>query len=396
MLSDSNLTVRFTLLGREETRFTSWSIDSAYLVSTDGFSFDFLPSRPEDGRFLELQPVHLSVGGVPQLVGRVDRTRVGHNGSIVSVEGRDYIADMVECNIDPNVKVGANTELDDALLEAMGPVAVLSITDFENILFSEARAGKHIKRKKRKRRRRKLQDYKSKPGEGIYEFCNRLVARHGATIQPTLDRNQVVLDAPDYTQTPLYTLTRTDDPTRSNANTIVTGEADRDYSSFPTYAIFTGVVGAPGAPTAGMTKVFKMVELAKAFNSEMGEILSRAIEPERPELITDVTGLLYRLLYHRDQEARTPEDLELGAKRAIAERLKNTLCYRCTVKGHADPRTGAIYTINTMANVNDAITGVNEPLWISKRTLRYRDGEGAFTDMELWRPESFQIADDER
>jgi hypothetical protein len=219
------------------------------------------------------------------------------------------------------------------------------------------------------------------------------VSRQGATIQPTLDRTQVVIDAPDYTQTPLYDLVRTDDDA-SGGNNIVSGEAERDYSRFPTYVLFTGMGGATGEASQPLRKLYKMVELAEAFSSEMGEILRAAILPDRP---TDPgpPGILYRLLYHRDQEARTLEDLESAAKRAIAERLKDTLAYTCTVKGHGNPITGATYAINTMARVSDSIANVHETLWIAKRKLMFDETNGAMTELELWRPESFQISDEE-
>jgi hypothetical protein len=316
-LPESGLSVRFNLLSRTESRFLSWWIDSSYLTSTDGFSFDFLPRTPEEGRLLELQPCELFVGGVSQLVGRIDQTRKGHNGRVVSCSGRDYFADMVECNVDPTVKIAPNTSLDDALRDAMRTVAIDDITDFENVLFSEVQTGKAITRKKRRRRKRPLQEIKPKPGEGIYEFCNRLVARQSATLQPTLDRTQVVIDAPDYTQEPLYDLVRSDDPNASAANNIVTGEAERDYSRLPTYVLFTGMAGAPGETSRPLRVLYTMSKLAESFNSEMGEIFRRAITPDR-YADPGAPGILYRLLYHRDQEARSLEDLEAAAKRAIA------------------------------------------------------------------------------
>jgi prophage tail gpP-like protein len=395
---ESLLEVRFNLLGRTETRFKSWSIDSAYLTSTDGFSFDLYPARREDGQFLELQPCELTVDGASQVLGRIDKTRIGHDGSVVTCEGRDYLSDLVECNCDPNLSFDAKTELADLIHGAASPCGIFEITDFENILMAEIRSGRKIRRKPRKRRKRKLeQSYKPKPGEGIFEFINRPTARNGATIQPGPDRNTLVIDAPDYTQDASYELIRSDDPNAANANNIVSGEAERDYSSFPTYALFVGTFGQQGQQTGGDKKLFKMKELSEAFNSEMGRILQRAIAPDRNEVFKSDAGfkaLLYRLLFFRDQDARSPEDLESAAKRAIADRLKDTLRYTCTVRGHKDPRTGAVYSVNTIANVNDAICNVHEPLWVAKRTLRYDENQGALCDLELWRPESFQIAEE--
>jgi prophage tail gpP-like protein len=395
---ESGLVARFNLLGREETRFKSWSIESAYLQSTDSFYFDLLTDEPRDATRLLLQPVELTVGGASQLLGRIDKTTVGQNGRSIRCEGRDYIADLVECNVDPSIKVAANTQLDDALLEAMSVCGIDSITDFENILYSEVRTGIKIKRTKRRRKKKPLEEYKPKPGEGIYEYCNRLVSRQHATIQPSDNRNEVVIDSPDYTQAPIFNLLRTDDTLAAGSNNIVTAEAERDYSSFPTYTLFTGTgaSGEPGKQTKGLQALFKMLELAEAFSSEMGEIIRQATKPDRATAVDPgFPALLYRLLYHRDKEARSQEELEAGAKRAIAERLKDTLAYRCSVKGHGNSRSGAIFSTNTMANVNDAICVVHEPLWIARRELTYDESSGAMTALELWRPESFQIGDDD-
>jgi prophage tail gpP-like protein len=101
-------------------------------------------------------------------------------------------------------------------------------------------------------------------------------------------------------------------------------------------------------------------------------------------------GALYRLLVYRDENARTAEQIEAAARRCVAERLKDTLYYHATVKGHADPRTGAIWTVDTMVNVDDDVADVHEPLWIESRTLRFGSG-GAETDLVCWRPESFTL-----
>jgi prophage tail gpP-like protein len=390
---ESGLTARFNLLGRDETRFSRWSIDSAYLVSTDGFSFELFSQTRADLFGLELQPVELIVGGASQLIGRIDATTIGDSGSTVTCEGRDYLADLVECNVDPGIKVSANTQIGDALLEAMAPCGIESVTDFENVLFSEIRAGKKIKRGKRTFRKRPLQEYKHKPGEGIFEYCNRLIARQGATIQPGQSRSEVVIDSPDYTQDALYTLRRTDDPVNSGANNIDSGQARRDFSSFPTYTLFTGTAGASGQQSGGLNKTFDIFELVASVPSLLSVVENKTVSGRwKGEAAAETkNGALYRLLYNRDSDARVQEDLDSGVRRAIADRLKDSLAYTCTVKGHGDPTTGAIYSINTMADVDDAITGVHERLWIAKRTLRYAEGEGAMTDLELWRPGSFII-----
>jgi prophage tail gpP-like protein len=392
--ADTGLKVRFERDGRVTKNVVEWEIESSYLVSTDGFSFTLFEQDRKLTEFLELQPVELIVNGVSQLVGRIDVTERGDSAYRVRCEGRDYIADIVESNIDPFKRVTAGSELGDAILDMVRICGIQTITDFENILMAELRTGKPIKHTKRKGKKSlKTDDLKPKYGEGIYEFCNRLVARFSATLQPSNVRSDIVIDSPDYTQEPSYSLRRTDDVTSSAGNNILRGRARRDYSSFPTHCIFTGSASAKGKTGQQLSKFFDMAVFAEGFGDELGRTIRDGISVGKNA--DGAPGVLTRLLTHRDEDSRTEDQLFAAASRAIAERLKDTLAYTCTVKGHTDPATGAIYSVNTMAQVDDSIAGVHEPLWIARRTLRYVEGSGAETELELWRPESFQIGSDE-
>lgn len=396
-MADTGLTVRFERDGRVTNNAIEWEIDSSYLVSTDEFSFTLVEQDRQLVQFLELQPVDLLVNGVSQCLGRIEITERGDTAHRVVCRGRDYISDIVESNVDPFKIVKKGTTLGDAILDMVRPCGIRTINDVEGISMAEVRAGKPIKRGKRKGKKGlSVEELKPKYGEGIYEFCNRLVARHGATLQPSVSRQDIVIDSPDYTQEPSYTLSRTDDTTNSAGNNILSATATRDFSRFPTYAIFTGAAAAAqkGQQPVPIRQPFDMVTLAEAFGEELGTIMRNSIAVGRNRDGGDPT-VLYRLLTHRDEQAKTQEQLFSAAQRAIAERLKDTLQYRCTVKGHTDPKTGAIYSVNTMARVDDSIAGVHENLWVASRKLTYRPApQGATAELELWRPESFQIGDE--
>ncbi len=64
------------------------------------------------------------------------------------------------------------------------------------------------------------------------------------------------------------------------------------------------------------------------------------------------------------------------------------------MRGHTDPESGAIWSVNTMVEVQDDICGLNENLWIASRTFSNSGGQGAVTDLELWRPNVWQIDPD--
>ncbi len=393
---DTGLTVRLEQDGREfTTQIKAWSIDSAYLVSTDEFSFTLYSENRDDLLNLELQPVELIVNGASQGFGRIEVTTIGDDGSAVMCSGRDYISELVECNIDPFKTVAPETELGDAILDVMRPVGITGVTDFENVILTQVRSGVPVKRgnkgssKRKNPRKIKVEEFKPKPGQGIYEFCNRLVARHGATLQPGLTRSEIVIDAPDYDAVPLFRLTRTNDTTTSASNNIVKASATRDYSRFTTYSVFTGTAAKSGEQQTALTSQFGTLEFAEALGlDEVVSIMQRATQVGRSR--EGDPNVLYRLQYHRDEDSRTQEQLAFAAQRAMADRLKDTLAFTCTVKGHVDPISGGVWSVGAIADVSDSITGVHEKLWIARRTLRYST-EGAMTDLELWRPGSFTI-----
>jgi prophage tail gpP-like protein len=396
-VTDTGLTVHFELLGRQETRFIEWQIDSSYLTSTDGFSFTISPGAGADRsllRDLEIQPVELLVNGASQCFGRVDATSIGDRGSALTCEGRDFIADIVECNVDPYLKFSAGTTVGVALVDAMSPCGIKNVYGPEDVSMADVRSGKKTKGKPPRGPKAELaEDAKPRFGEGIYEFCNRIVARYGATIQPGPDRTAVVLDRPNYSQEPRYRLARSDDTTQSKRNNVLSASARRDYSRFPTFVLFTGTAGKSGKSGSGLYTFFDTRLTAAQQSDEMGRILNAGIVGGRlaPGVTVENPAILYRLLSYRDEQAKTQAHLDNAARRAYAERLKDSLSYRVKVQGHADPETGAIWSVNTMAHVDDAICGINEPLWIASRTLRYSQSEGATTELELWRPRSFVI-----
>lgn len=395
--TDPQLLVKLETSGRALTNITEYSLQSSFLTSTDGFEFTTYAEDRTKLQDLELEPVELLLNGNSQVIGRIDQSEIGGNGSAVTFRGRDFVSDLVECNVDPTLKITQGMSLFEAITLAALPVGIDSIISDDDIAMREIRCG--VKGKKSSGdsgiKALTVEDLKPKPGEGIYEFCNRLCARFGVTIQPGNNRTTLVLAAPSYSQTPLYELQRTDDPDKSVANNILDARVTRDYSSFPTYTLMNAKTGESGQAKKDVVKHFDMSILASAFSDEMGRILGAHSVPGRRKPEPGIGPLppsqLYRLLYLRDEESRTQEQLERAARRAISSRLKDTLRYSATLLGHQDPHSGALWAIDTMVRVSDSILGVNEDLWIESRTFKYSAGQGATTEIECWRPNSFVI-----
>jgi len=394
--TDPSLTVRFPLLtGRDTTRVSGYSIKSAYTTSTDSFEFSLFDEDRSKLMRLEMQPVELLINGASQLIGRIDATEIGNDGSAVTFRGRDYIADLVECNIDPSAVVKKGMTLEDALKLIFAPVGITSIVGDDDVQLRKVRAAHPIARRSKRPGRHKnvVSDFSYSPGEGLYEFGSRLAARLGGTIQPGRNRTEIVIDEPSYDQDPTFSIICTDDATNSAANNVIGATASRDWSSFPTFSLFTNKSGAAGDTKTGLSATKDIFQVA-AQSPELLEIIQgttfsgRTKPTDKPNISN---GELYRLLYHRDNDSKTQEEIDNAIARAVAERLRETLRYTVELRGHQDPNSGATWAIDTMVQVSDEIRGINETLWIHSREFTYSKGGGATTRLECWRPHSFVI-----
>jgi hypothetical protein len=431
---EPQLTVRLEALGRDVVLQKGWSLDSSYLTPTDGFEFTLYDTDRAKLRGLELQPVNLLVDGNSQLLGRIDMTERGSDGSAITCRGRDYLSDMTECHVDPTLQIKKEMTLETAILMGAGVVGIDTIISDDDVSMQEIRSGRRIKKKQRqtKRHKKKLEEYKPQPGESLFAFYNRIVARLGGTMQPADARNKLRITAPRYDTDPVATITRVVDPAPAEKNLVISATATRDFSSFPSFVLVAGkvvTVGTTRAPSYAKLTVcrsgvgvfpspndkfevpYRVLEdeqvstqkqldrkasttdLARVLSAELAEILGRSVVPGRrlPSSSPAAPGPLYRLLYQKDAESGNQDQIDRLATRCFAQKFKDTLIYRVTLRGHADPLTGAIWTVDTMVRVKDEVCDVDEALWVASRKFSFSQGQGAITELELWRPGAFQI-----
>lgn len=417
-----------------------YSIDSAYMTSTDAFSFKAYNSNLLYLRGMELSRVTISIDGIPILRGRIDSSEIGGDtGSSVTFQGRDYISDMVECNLDPAVALSEQMTLEQAIKIAAGPVGISEVS-FDAARWRNARVGAQVETRvgTRSFQNAPLKDYKANPGEGIYEFLNRLCVRFGCTMQPTTEYNTILLDAPDYLQESSYYVRRTLENPNSATNDILSASVRRDYSKFPTVVLVSGKTGGasearttiaaknpsapgglyallapfystPGAPfPAAPGALFPAVPIPADVEAVSGEATSvpniqQTLEALLPPSNTYITeriaprsgfvpkNPMYRLMYLRDNLAKDAKQVQNIAARKAAERFKDSLQYSITLQGHRDRVTNRMYAVNTIIGVYDELCDIEEGLWIEKCTYTYSPAEGAKTHLVCWRPGSFGI-----
>jgi prophage tail gpP-like protein len=391
---ESELVVSWDRLGADAAEFAprvlqSWSVDSDFFVSTDGFELTFYDDDRTRLLDLELEPVTLLLGEASILIGRTEVSTFDSLSSQVTIRGRDYISDLVECAIDPSFTIKKDERLDAVIRRAASPVGISFVLDDGDASLRNARTGTSVNAGAPKTfTALRMSDLKPQPGQGIYDFLNRLCARHGTTIQPAVVRDSITLQAPNYDQDAVGSISRASSSAAANRNIITGASATRDYTSFPTYTLFTGKQSLSGGGTEDRKSFATVADYVTAAGIPSLQV-ALAGKTADGRIMPGSTGdksLLYRLLYFRDEAARNQEQLDRSASRAIGERLKQTLVYEVTVNGHRDPDTGVYWAPDTIVYVNDDVCGVTEKMWVASRTFSYSAGEGATTKMRMFRP----------
>lgn len=393
-MADPKLTVNLELEGRTLDRAEEYTIDSSYVTATDGFSVTFYDDQDRSRIVgLEMEPVELLIDDNSQLIGRFDKSVMG-NDLGVTYQGRDFLGDATECNVDPTFKVAKGALLGDAVIDVGSPIGIDAVAG-SSVLMNQVRSGVSIDGAKPSKSFQaiQLEDLKPETGRTIAEFWETMVSRHGTTYQPGEKRGQVVLAAPNYLQSPIYKLRRKIADIDSGRNNVETATASRDFSSFATLLTFNAKAGKKGQDKKELADSFNATDWAEAtVKGELEAILKkRAVSTRRNpnDALDALAGKLYRFHYMRDEKARNGEQLHQSALRAFGERLKDTLVYECTVSGFVEPESGALWAVDTLVEVADEVANVNETMWIESRTFKKTRDGGATTDLVCWRLEAF-------
>lgn len=368
---------------------TNFSIDSSFVVPTDGYNFTMAVDSHEDTRVEEvlsliLQPCELLMDGASQMLGWLEFPEMG-DGSL-TFSGRDYFCNLVEGHVDPAYTIPDQATLGQVLLELMGPIGIDTLVGDDDVPMRNIRTGKVIGSNNRPLdfKELKLKEINPKGGKGLWELIEDIATRHGCTVQPGPDRRTAVLCAPNYKQETSGKLYRY---VKSGGN-IISGTASRNFSTFPTCMLARGKGGGAAEARSALDKEYDIGGLAENFNAELARIIDERCVTTRQKLGTiGDPNKLYRFHVYEDTDAKTIEQLERSSRRRMSELLRPTLVFKCTVAGFHNP-AGGVWAINTMLKVQDEKTGINEPMWVASRKFNFAPQT---TEMELWRPATYQI-----
>lgn len=100
--------------------------------------------------------------------------------------------------------------------------------------------------------------------------------------------------------------------------------------------------------------------------------------------LTPTKNKLNRWAGKKDWTPEGPNVRKLAAHRAPPRNLSAGPVGR-------SQKSGALWAVNTMVRVNDQVCGIHETLWIESRKFTFSPDAGSTTEIECWRPSSFEI-----
>ena len=306
------------------------------------------------------ETVDVAVDGALQVRGFISAVKVtaDKSGSPLTITGRDQAAVAQKADADPALSL-RNVTLASALEQLFAP---LGINVTVGVLAADARTalagtrpGARTTSNRRARRAHRVDQFRVKVGEKVWQLADQLCRRHGYLLYtaPSGEGVALVIDRPAYDAPVQYQFTRRRQPDGSYEGTILSGGRTTDISDVPSSVT---VFGHAAVASREDTRLRVTVE-----NEGLAHPRVAGTQPARPR-------------YIRDDKARTRDTCEQRGRREIAAAMAGFDVYEYTVQGLG--QSGRLFAVNAMAHVDDHMTGVRADCLITRVTMKRSRGGG--------------------
>lgn len=312
-------------------------------------------------------PVIVEVDGAVQLRGTLERMRAGGSraGAPLTLSGRSLAGPAMVAHVDPRISLRGVT-LYEALTRIFAPlgIAITVGVSAEDARSTMAGARPGPVRTSTRRVRHRVDRFRLKPGQTVWQAAEMLCRRHGYLLYsaPTADGLGLVIDRPAYDAPVQYTLSRTK-VTDDTSGTLWTGN------------VLEGFRDVNGTDAQTITTVFGHSGLDAPQDARHRGQVSNDRLLYHP-LVSDV--IVERPHYLRDPRARTPQIAEQRARRENALTMADFDVYTAMVQGFTQGEPARVWTINSMVHVRDELALLDED-WLTTSATFTRSREGGHT-----------------
>ena len=437
--------------GKEIKNWSEYSISSNYLEPCDTWSFSI--SAEDVTLYQELlvpgSKVTAKINNLSQFTGYIDNRHINYAanaGTTVTIAGRDVLARLTQANVSPKLKLKKDMTVLDLLekfvsLYQLGKVYNSEGTNLnvltgrknkESLSYKTTPAqeityeknsdgslktgddGKYISslkdnsisevisNKRPELKNIKIKELKPHPGEGAYNFLDRMLRRIGLMLKAMADGSGIMISTPIFDgETYGDLISRKGDTSNNN---IKTCGGTLNWAAQPTVIIAEGFGGGPefGKSKIQVIMINELTGLdpngqpVSQIQDIKGSYPNAFVVPIRKELVPKVQPLASKYsfcpMYVKDDESKTIEELKFAVLRRMAECQRKVLNVNYTVAGFLNQK-GEPWAVNTLVNVDDDILGIHEKMWVLGRTFNKSVKSGTSTSLQLIKPYTLIISD---
>jgi prophage tail gpP-like protein len=382
------------------TNFIAYEYHEHYLTPCDSWSCTVPQDALSQSDLDVIQvgaKVEVSIDGQPQSTSYLDTIRIDvapGGGTTMQLEGRSWIAAVVDAHVDPQTKLTQGMTLLDLATAVLAPfgVRVLANSSLANRnAITGALHGIKTSKKGKDLASARLHQEKPYPQEGAWAFLTRVCNRYGLWPRPAADGKTVILTSPDFEQYPLYSLLHRNDDGR-RFNNVIASTVARSREEQPSI-IYASGVGGGGEFAYSKLQGAIINPLVAPIAASMKSVTDAypSVKPitfDVPMLATAIDQPYVdpnaRPLFLYDSEAHSQEQLEQFMKRELSLRMRKALSANYTILGHRIG--GQPVAVDTMIDVDDDRSNIHGALWVLARRFSKHAGGGTRTQLELIRP----------
>lgn len=303
-----------------------------------------------------------------QIKGRIDDIiyETSHGGGThMRVSGRCHMGPLVDSDALPSIAMADSTYRDVILASisryGFGPADVLIDNDANRLLLTgkAASGAKLSATAPADIAAMKIGQAHPHAGETIYAFLERHAKRFGLLIWGTAD-GKIVFGRPNYEQSALYNLTCLDDDMGSEGNltsfnTALSASRHRNAKHVPSEV---HVFGKSHGHDWARSDVHAVVE--DDYAKKLG---------------------FTRVLTVSDRNVRTKEEAIQRGKHELSVRRQHADVLQFQMQSYE--QRGAIYAIDTIANVDYPLSGAHGEWYINRREFNWSKQNGSITSLDL-------------
>lgn len=355
--------------------WTSFSMRETFTDPVGDLVFETIPTRDTLPRINQLlvkgQLVLIYINGAIQgvyIISGVRRTLTRQNGAVFACTAKTLLHAAYEASVNPRLTFSAKTDVPvaDLILQVMAPFGFSTVIG-DNSASVYAASGKPVSGRGTgvPVAALKHQDCQAQEGETAYAFCARIVNRLGVVLRQSYDAKLLVC-APDYAQAPLYTVAQSFNgryPTDADVMLTCSDNSTNDGQ-------FSEVrVRGTRAEKQSVNTV-----------AEPDVTVPASVLPTRSAYSS--TQQFYKPRIIKDKTARDIQRSKNLATLALSLPAINAYQFMCEVPGVVSA-TGAVWQVDTVAQVVCDAFGINEPMWILERELSQDRTAGQRTRLKL-------------